>query len=709
MLLKLFCTLLLLFVNLPSYASGGDDCGIDECNLPSVYFYHPSNDTRANIGLLLEDKQLIHYQIKQLPFHHKLFLNAPLAEANFENEFASINQIASQLNINTDELNAALTRLKVIPEGRCVSSNAKTVAQFLIHINNAQLSLNDKQSLIKERLRLAGLCENAADNLTPLNLTTEPAQGYANYLQACAYFYAGKFDLAQNQFKTLSAHSEAWLKETAMYLLARVYLDQAQGDYDDFDKPKTNNALLTQAKEQFTLYLKSYPTGYYSDSARGLFKKIAWLANDNLRLSQLYQQQLNDLIKNKASDARIIDFITELERKYSFNLSEQGDTWQSPQLAFIGVLQNLRGDNQYTSEVEKTITIELLRSKKAIFEQAGLTELYDYLVLAHDFYIARDYQSVLKHTENDKLNNKEPSNIELSRQVLRGLALGALTQWHQAEELWTSLIKQNNHSGQQVQLQYLLALSYQQQEKLDKIYTQDSLITTQVLHDFFIQFSSPTLVESLLSKSYLNSETRELAFDTFLKKSLIHRQYSEFSRFINQHRLIRTKKPKPLEAVEVINWTKYSVAHCPTLVDTVNALIKQANSATLLNCYGDYLHELSLDNYAQNNSVPASYTTGFDLKNYYLDTAVIIKSFADDFSGNTYSSLDFYNEVIAQNGANEEAQAYALHRAVSCFATAAYNHCGKQDIAPQQRKAWFERLKTEFKDSQWAKKQKYYW
>lgn len=79
------------------------------------------------------------------------------------------------------------------------------------------------------------------------------------------------------------------------------------------------------------------------------------------------------------------------------------------------------------------------------------------------------------------------------------------------------------------------------------------------------------------------------------------------------------------------------------------------------------------------------------------------------FKGEVYSRLDGYRQVMDNAKAPREDKAYALFRAINCFAPAGYNTCGQQDIPQAERKQWFRTLKSTYADSSWAKELKYYW
>ena len=49
-------------------------------------------------------------------------------------------------------------------------------------------------------------------------------------------------------------------------------------------------------------------------------------------------------------------------------------------------------------------------------------------------------------------------------------------------------------------------------------------------------------------------------------------------------------------------------------------------------------------------------------------------------------------------------KAYALYRAINCYAPSGNNSCGGSDVDKSVRKAWFQRLKGDYAKSSWATK-----
>ena len=54
-------------------------------------------------------------------------------------------------------------------------------------------------------------------------------------------------------------------------------------------------------------------------------------------------------------------------------------------------------------------------------------------------------------------------------------------------------------------------------------------------------------------------------------------------------------------------------------------------------------------------------------------------------------------------------KAYALYRAVMCYAPSGYNDCGGAGYSPAQRRGFFQQLKRSYPQSPWAQKLKAYW
>jgi hypothetical protein len=502
------------------------------------------------------------------------------------------------------------------------------------------------------------------------------------------------------------------VKETATYMLGRVYLNQAQEDfklYSEHSKP--DSQLLVKAKNQFKAYLAAYPNGLYTGSARSLFRKIDWLGNDYSALTADYSDQLASFRQHAPGTDEILRFIDEVESKYPLSTDED-TVWASPLIASVGTLMALRQNTDYSAHEKpvKTYLQATLQSHKEQFSQAGLGALYDYLMLAYRFYVDKDFAQVIQLTETTS-SQAAPSNVAFSSLVLRGLAFGAQGQWDKAEALWSSLLTRLQNPGQKAQAQWLLALTWQQQERLDKLYQADLPIDKPSIHDFFIASASPALLEVALGNQKLQPSTRTRAFNTLMEKQLTHRQYAEFLRIAKQYPATQFESSEDLHMQDFDAKPENEGYPCPHLQAIVGGLLKNPKSAPLLNCYGDALAQRLGGPSTQWPDVDDNGLTSYNLAFYYPNGQEGLKAGTetDKFGGKQYTSLDLYIEAINLPNAQGEAKAYALHKALNCFIHTGMNRCGTQDIPLERRAEWFHRLKTDHKNSPWAQAQKYYW
>jgi len=79
------------------------------------------------------------------------------------------------------------------------------------------------------------------------------------------------------------------------------------------------------------------------------------------------------------------------------------------------------------------------------------------------------------------------------------------------------------------------------------------------------------------------------------------------------------------------------------------------------------------------------------------------------FPGVAVPRDQIYREVIGQAGVGHEDRAYALYRAVYCYAPSGNNSCSGEQAPEAERRGWFRRLKSEFGDTRWAREIEYYW
>jgi hypothetical protein len=78
-------------------------------------------------------------------------------------------------------------------------------------------------------------------------------------------------------------------------------------------------------------------------------------------------------------------------------------------------------------------------------------------------------------------------------------------------------------------------------------------------------------------------------------------------------------------------------------------------------------------------------------------------------AGTALARGQFYREIIADPRTPAPEKAYALYRAIRCYAPSGSNDCGDEGVPQSQRKAWFQQLKRDYPASPWAKRSTLYW
>ena len=79
------------------------------------------------------------------------------------------------------------------------------------------------------------------------------------------------------------------------------------------------------------------------------------------------------------------------------------------------------------------------------------------------------------------------------------------------------------------------------------------------------------------------------------------------------------------------------------------------------------------------------------------------------FPGEPYARGEVYKKLIGSSATPARERAYALYRAINCYAPANNNTCGGKDVEKAQRKAWYDQLKAQYGATTWAKSLRFYW
>lgn len=708
---------LLAGISLQAQASSDDSCypdwrvsrdSLEPCsNQP---FLSPGNDSRVNLRLLLADKKAAPLTPNALgeddlaqgfgPVPFPVYRLVPVPSANDEpdnkaddSRTAELDSLLEPLGIKREEYKTAGEAFLNGEGSRCRSNSDDSATAFISQVIKADMPPAERDVLVKARLQMLTTCDFTGQVVDAQLTPSANAQLFRTYLQAAADFYGGRFVYAERGFAAAATTDVPWLKETALYMTARTSLNRAQAEaFDEYGMPQrehVDKAALSDAEEGFLSYLKYYPQGEYVASARGLLRRVHWLANDDAKLAEDFTWQFTE-----ASNAQRNVSVDELVEEADLKLLMVGNkSVNSPMLQVVSDLMAMR------AHTPPLLSREDLDKQKNTF--ANEPALFDFLQATYALYVEHQPDNALKH-----LPESVPSSLDyfaFSQQTLRALALEAKQDWQGAEALWLQLMPLATQPLQRDQLELALAMNYERSGQLTKVFATDSPISAkQVRYILLRNVAGPELLRQQIAKASDPIERQSAQF-VLLYKDLLRGQYATFADDLKQASLSDDKLGTSLgytytsgQSLKLFQWNgdkAESGYACPSIAQTAATLQDEAKNPHALNCFGEFILRNGLD--------------GMPLEQ--PRAAGSLGSTESQFKGETFSRLDGYKQVIANAKAPKTDKAYALFRAINCYAPAGYNSCGGEDVAPAVRKAWFRQLKTGFADTQWGKSLQYYW
>ncbi|WP_409421407.1 hypothetical protein ABHF91_16960 [Pseudaeromonas sp. ZJS20] len=651
-----------------------------QCGLTGLPFLAADNDTRVNLALLAEADD--HFLLPaQLPVPFTLEQLAPAVDEDGGTD--RLAGLAQSLGVAAEPLAEAKERSDGWLAGRCSLNRLSTTEPFLTALQqDATLPATTRQTLAESRIAMVGLCQ--ADTLPSLqDLPDEGgAAPYADYLRGARAFYLADFDEADRLFALLADQPAGWLAETARYLQARVALNRAQvsaaDEYGFYDLSRVDKAALQQAWQRLDAYLAAYPQGRYADSARGLYRRVAWLLGDEAALGGQYLARLQQ-------GSVPFSLFDEIDNKL---LAAPDKPMTAPPFILVQDLRLMRAISEWETRWQP-LNSDQLAAQQGVFAGAGWQPYWDYLQLAQRYYVQQDLAGVLSLTEQTPA--QLPPLLQFSRQMLRGMALMGLARWPEAERHWRQLRRGGVSAAQGKLLDLALAMTLERADQLDSLFAADGGLAEPLLREPLLRYSAAApLLRQLAQNKQLPRAQRNTALFTLLYKDLTRGHYADF---LQDKRLIG-----PALGQEPFSFTAFGKLPrpdgyaCPALDETVASLAKATNPRAL-NCLGDLLLQQGWDDSPLGVKPDAS----------------VLGGAPDRFAGVPQGRLSGYRQVIADQQAPAEDRSYALYRAINCFASSGYNHCGSEDIPKTERQAWFQTLKGTYGKTRWAAKQKYYW
>jgi hypothetical protein len=427
-----------------------------------------------------------------------------------------------------------------------------------------------------------------------------------------------------------------------------------------------------------------------------LLRRVHWLAGDESSLGADYAA---------ASSARLDPVAAlRLAEEIDYKLPSAQHAAAGPLLLAVSDLQRMRaeGGDYALYEAPKPLSADELAAQAPAFANAA--PLYDYLRAAHAFYLAKAPREVLRLIPDDA-RGQDTSALHFSRQYLRGLALDAAGD-RNARGFWLELIGAADGPGQRQAVELALARHDEATGQIARVFAPNSQVRDPIARAILLQrTAAPVLLRQQATRG--EPHERAVALWTLLAKELTRGFYADFLRDLA---LVPADAPvdgynpeadgfaNPEDFLQIQPASGIFVRGplgdygCPALRQTVATLEKSPLAPTARLCLGEFLRE-----------------NGFDWLPFDDPLEQGLGSSKPLFPGTPITRQAIYRGVIADPRASAADKAYALFRAVNCYAPASLNACGGEDAALAERKAWFQRLKRDYPQSRWARELKYYW
>jgi len=582
---------------------------------------------------------------------------------------------------------------------RCLSLEAGKQAFVQAVQAETALSEAEKTALVAARTRLTAACDGKSASAAPEDPLAGTAQAspaakdFAAYLTGAKQFYDGAFDPALAKFGGLAKAQNAWLRESARYMSGRTLLNKAQiGAFADFDglaEPKvTDKASLAAAETEFKSYLLAYPSGRYADSARGLLRRLYWLADDKARLSAEYGSRMLHAADARANPG-VVDLAQEIDAKL---LSAAKVESHDPNLLAVMDLMRMRRVE------EKAPDFPAAELEAQAGDFAGREALFSYLRAARAYYVDGDVAMTLRLLGAQKPGPLSPPYLAFSREALRGQALMARGVFPEAAEHWRGLLPLAAQPWQKEAAELGLAMSWERAETLNKVFLPETRVASPRIREILLRHAAgPILLRMAIADPQAIPAERRLARFVLLYKEATRGQYAGFLRDYAPGELTKdgaeTKLGELATKASIFLWPGASAPYaCPELKTVVTDLAANPRASSSLLCLGEFVRTSDLDAYEFDRPERGE-----------LGGAKSI------FPGEAFSRGEIYKRLIADPATPDRDKAYALYRAIHCYAPAGINGCGGKDVDKAQRKNWHELLKSRYGSTSWAKSQKYYW
>ncbi|WGY73376.1 hypothetical protein KEC55_31905 [Burkholderia cepacia] len=699
-----------------AHASGDDGCyapttlrqpGYSCANLPML---SPANDTRVNAMLLMVDSAKVAQVFpdpKAIPAKDRINQIIVPFPMDFSG-WIDIGQKEPEKAGGTTDADASSNRYADGEGSICRSMNAGADAFDDALTGAGGLPADEATRLRAARTDIAQktcAAGGASAAWAKPPVKSPLGQQFAAYLDGTNAFYRADFLTATQSFAKASHSANPWLKETGLYMAGRAQLNAAQANVFDNDSPTPTRARVAKvsldaANTVFRTYLKVYPQGRYAVSATGLLRRVAWLGGNVTQQADLYGHALARW-SPATSNVPLMQLANELDSKLLFGPDFDARQIQSPTVLATVDLMRMRVSDSGDSSSNKPITLDELQAQKPRFANAPV--LYDYLLATWYVQIGHKPDAAL-----ELLPQTPAAPLDyfgLSQQALRAFALEDSGQSDKARQLWRDLIPLAKFRFQREALELALAINLEQAGLVNDVFADDSLVQNAAIRAVLLRrAANADLLRAQAQNQAAGGALRDTALYALLYKELTRSHYAEF---IADTALVSGTPADPLKPFIAAGPKKDDGYTCPSARDIATTLQQNPADAKGLNCLADFVRLNPLVANLEGDSAPwVRYTPPSSTPRTPPPT---LGNAPSQFAGKPYERMSSYVTVMADAQANPNDRAYALYRAIKCYAPAGSNECGGKEVPKNTRKRWFDTLKTAYPGSPWAQKLRYYW
>lgn len=565
-----------------------------------------------------------------------------------------------------------------------------------------------------ERATLTGLRARAGCHEGEWNdagVASQHGRAFLAYLKAADAFHKADYAAAEAGFAALTKAGNPWIAETARYMPIRIGLRRAAAtsldEWGDFAGPdKVDRAALASAAKAIDAYLAAYPKGRYALSAQGLKRRVAWLGGDTDTLVATYEALLK---ATPASSVAAADLAEEIDRKLldredaAAVVAKQG---KAPLLLALADMKKMRP--VYDGPAVGLSAADLAAHKPQL---AAYPDLYGLLEATRITYAGEDARPILSILP-DAARVKGMTPLAFSREVVRGQALSALRDPNEAG-FWRELIGAASPFHQRPLAELGLALRWQRDGRVDQVFAAGSPVQEQAIREVLLQtIASPAILRASAADASRSGHERDVARFALLHKDLTRGAFADFTRdvalvpgdanvdgglwgFARQERV-------PVGLFTKGQWSDGFA--CPAIAQTAATLARNPADQRARLCLGDFWRLNGFDAFALH--APG-------------EGARVLGKAPDLFPGKASYRDAIYAAIIADRAAPADIRAYALYRAVRCYAPSGYNGCAgparttaeleAAQVPLAVRKGWYDELKKRYPQSQWARALRFYW